>query len=457
MRVGFVDDEPQIYPMQYGGKARTIRALAESALRSDVVDEVTILSRSIEDDRDEFAAYGGIRFVQLDDQTMMGRIAEEAESSDVLSIHTCSFTFPRISEVKRKAALIYHLHDVMLTTADKGSHMDKALGGDWDAIVTPSNFAAQTYRNFSALVGRTSADIHTIPRGIDPSLFHKVSKEEAKQKINSWGINLGELSGPVLFFPGRADVGKGDDRIARICESLANDYPDFTVVTTSDVKSSRQHPNVVHVGWQASDRLRYFYSISDLTLALSKLPESFSQVCIESVACDTPVITFPFGNLPDLSRSLPAVQLCEPTTEAAIQGVKQLLKDRAMDDKLQMSRYAIESTFSIEATSKIYLQLYADIVKNRREQLCSPSLYFMSPFASIYAGKAHVSNSLDNPIHSYDLAESEELLLACCTQATTPEEMKVKTGLDSGVILRTLRSLVDRKIIMGGHYDRNIR
>ena len=47
MKICFFDDEPEIYPLQYGGKARTITNLAfEFANRKDV-ENVTILSRSI--------------------------------------------------------------------------------------------------------------------------------------------------------------------------------------------------------------------------------------------------------------------------------------------------------------------------------------------------------------------------------------------------------------------------
>lgn len=449
MRIGFVDDEPQIYPMQYGGKARTILALARSALEFDEIDEVTVMSRSIEDLRDEFMEEG-INFERLDDHNMIGRIAQEAESADVLSVHTCSFTFPRIPAERRKAALIYHLHDVMQTTADKGSHLDKALAGDWDAIVSPSGFATQTFLNFAELTG-SDADIRTIPRGIDSDLFHKVPKSQAIEELKSLGLDVNESNYPILFFPGRADVGKGDDRIVQICQAFEDKYPNLMIITTSDVDSPKQHPSIEHIGWQESKKLKYFYSVADATLALSKLPESFSQVCIESVACDAPVLTFPFGNLPGLSASLPAVRLCEPTNEGVITGVRELLCDIDVRNDLDQSQETIDEVYSIKGVSRTYLQLYIDIAKRRTERLKIPEMYFLSPFASIYNGKAYLSNNENAPLKAYDLTETEHRVLGFCSKASSLEELVLETGISKGVVLFTLATFNSRKIIMGGN------
>lgn len=456
MKISFVDDEPEIYPLQSGGKARTILALAQSALSFEAIDEVTVMSRSIDDPRDEFTDYGGVNFEKLDDHNMIGRIAQEAEEADVLSVHTCSFTFPRIPPDRRKAALAYHLHDVMLTTADKGSHLDKALGGDWDAIISPSAFATRTYRNFAALTGG-SAEIHTIPRGIDSSLFHVVPRDEALQEIRNWGISIDDSKGPVLFFPGRAGVGKGDDRIGQICESLADEYPDLQVITTSDVDSLQQHDNVMHIGWQESARLKHLYSIANVTLSLSSLPESFCQVCMESVACGTPVLAFPFGNLSGLAESLPAVATCEPTTEAIITGIRQLLANPNMNEALNESRAILESTYNIREIGKTYVQLYMDIARRRREQIRIPELYFLSPFAAVHNGTAYLFNNDGNPLKSYGLNQNEAAILACCDTATSVEEIGSMTGLGDETIRPTLVELTKRKVIIGGRNGRNTR
>ena len=54
MKISFLDDEPEIFPNQYGGKARTIINLAKEFKKMPEVEEVTILSRSITHKEKEF-------------------------------------------------------------------------------------------------------------------------------------------------------------------------------------------------------------------------------------------------------------------------------------------------------------------------------------------------------------------------------------------------------------------
>lgn len=451
MKISFIDDEPQIYPLQYGGKARTILGLARSALSFEAVDEVRVMSRSISDSRDQFSDFEGVIFEKLDDHNMIGRIAEEANSADVLSVHTCSFTFPRIPAERRRAAIAYHLHDVMLTTADKGSHLDKALAGDWDVVVSPSNFASKTYENFAAQTGG-SADIRTIPRGIDFNMFHEVSKEESVRQLRKLGVDIDDKTWPIIFFPGRANVGKGDDHINQICEFLAVQYPDFRVVTASDPDSAKSHPNVLHAGWQESPNLKYFYSIADITLVPSRLPESFSQVCLESVACGTPVLAFPFGNLRDLSESLPAVLTCDPTIDSMIDGVSRLLVDPDVSDRLSASQDVLRANYSIEEIGKVYIQLYMDIVRNQREKLRIPELYFISPFVIERDGKVYISNNDNLPLKAHTLSGDETMVLSYCRNAVSIDDLQLLTKLNRETLRATLCGLEEKKIIIGGSH-----
>ena len=139
MKISFIDDEPEIFPNQYGGKARTIINLAKHFVALGEVEKVTILSRTINDKRSEFQ-WEGIHFKKLEGYSMVKQITEEADSTDVLNVHTCSFTMPYLEN--RKSVIVNHLHDVIFATSDAGSHLDKAIGGRWDAVIAPSNFAA---------------------------------------------------------------------------------------------------------------------------------------------------------------------------------------------------------------------------------------------------------------------------------------------------------------------------
>ena len=65
MKISFIDDEPEIFPLQYGGKARTIINLAKEFAASNKVEKVSILSRTINDPRSQFI-WNNIHFKKLE-------------------------------------------------------------------------------------------------------------------------------------------------------------------------------------------------------------------------------------------------------------------------------------------------------------------------------------------------------------------------------------------------------
>mgnify|MGYP007070247938 CR=1 FL=1 len=76
MKICFFDDEPEIYPLQYGGKARTITNLAKEFAKRPEVEKVTILSKSIKSNEKEFSI-DGVNYIVLDDSNIIERIERE--------------------------------------------------------------------------------------------------------------------------------------------------------------------------------------------------------------------------------------------------------------------------------------------------------------------------------------------------------------------------------------------
>lgn len=452
MRVSFIDDEPQIFPMQYGGKARTIVTLARALLHYEDIEGVSILSQSIDDPRDQFD-YDGIAVQKLDGYNTVGQIAQEMQESDVVSVHTCSFTFPRF--IDRKAALIYNLHDVMLATAEKGSHLDKALAGDWDAIVSPSEFATRVYNNFAAITGH-STDVYTIPRGVDTNTFEQVAKDEAITQIQAWGIDLKANAGPIIFVPNRVNAGKGEDYLGDICMRLSKQYPDLVVLTTFEPEDAQNMPsNIKCVGWQSTDKLKYFYSAADATLCLSKLPESFSQVCTESITCGAPVVTFRFGNLAAFASDLPAVVGCEPDSDSVIESLQQILHDQTTTkSRVRQSQEFVMRNYDNHVITDHYVRLYRRIVEARKRQALDPAplLYFASPFYTSSGAKLYLGNDTDQQITPFSASDEERQVLDACARATTVEQICLTTGIQNEKITKIIGKLVNNGLLIGGSY-----
>src|SRR3972149_3170283 len=209
MKISFLDDEPEIFPVQYGGKARTIITLAKQFTKIKDIKNVTILSRTINTKLKKFR-WGGINFQKLEGYDIIKKIVEESNNTDVLNVHVSSFTFPYIKN--KKAIIVNHLHDVIFATSDTGSHLDKAVGGQWDAIITPSVFATRVLKNIISSWSDSDRKIFTIPRAIDTKTFYGVSSKVAYSKIKNSNDNI-EIKPntyPIIFFPHRMNANKGE-------------------------------------------------------------------------------------------------------------------------------------------------------------------------------------------------------------------------------------------------------
>ena len=354
MKISFFDDEPEIFPLQYGGKARTIVNLATEFAKLPEVEKVTILSRSIFSQEKEFEK-DGVYYVALDDKNTLERLAFEINEADILNIHCCSFTFPFI---KGKAKKFYFLHDVLIATADKGSHLDKALGGNFDAIIAPSQFAKSIYNKYKKIIGGET-ECHVIPRHINNNLFYNINKDLIYESNETPELlkQIVKTYDKIIFFPSRPIEEKGGIYLKDIIAQLDKTIYNYCIIGPFG-KIADLPDKCIDTGWIESEKLKYYYSISDLTLNLSILPESFSQVCIESICCKTPIVSFKSGNIPSFNELTDSVILVDKDIESIISGIKYGLEMKKNDSKMDNAKNIIESNFNKEKIIKQYLDLY---------------------------------------------------------------------------------------------------
>jgi len=455
MRISFLDDEPEIYPNQYGGKARTIVNLARHLSVHPDVERVSILSRSINSSETEFTREN-IRFKRLEGYSTVTAILEEASSVDILNVHTCSFTMPYLRGFK--AAIVNHLHDVIFATVDAGSHLDKALGNNWSAILAPSQFARRTLLNVGWWAG-LEPKVHVISRGVDKEKFFRTERGRALEFISRDNPGLSQsIEGayPVLFFPHRVGVGKGDSLLGGLHDLLMSDYENPLILVTSE---SPEHPihGVEYIGWVPTDNLRYFYSLSDVTLALSLLPESFSQVPLESLACGTPVVAFRFGNLACLIDEFPSIHGSYPDASSVYEATSEILENPNKSAKeISESGEIVHCKYSITRIVQELLKTYQGLPKNF--ELDEPSqfvpdhesgrAYFVSPTIAQYGRTIFVVDKSGMP-ERHDMDKMELEIVKACQQAATHAEVhKTFNASPSEEIDSRLARLVKKQILV---------
>lgn len=362
MKISFFDDEPEIYPLQYGGKARTIINLANAFSKHPDVEEVKILSRSIFSKEKEFIK-DGVKYISLDDTNTMEILAKECQQADIMNIHCCSFTFPN---VECKAKKFYFLHDILIATADKGSHLDKALGGNFDYIVAPSEFAKSKYDEKAKLFNRNVKCL-VIPRHIDQSLFNQVKYDTNNKEVPEILKQIIQKYDNIFFFPNRPIEEKGGAFLSLFAEKMKKEKKNFCIIGPFGEENSLPD-NCINTGWIESDKLKYFYSFSDMTFNFSTLPESFSQVCIESVYCGTPVVAFDSGNIKKLSEITAGILLCEKNINSIIEVTKKALLLKRNKNIMESEMNKIYNLFNKEKIINEYIIMYKKILEENKNE-----------------------------------------------------------------------------------------
>ena len=354
MKISFFDDEPEIYPLQYGGKARTITNLAKKFVKLPNIEQVTILSKSIFAEKEKFIK-DGINYVSLNDNNIMENIAYEMNNTDILNVHCCSFTFPII---KGKARKFYFLHDVLIATAEKGSHLDKVLGGQFNAIIAPSEFAKSIYeKNKKIIKGKTKC--YVIPRNIDEDIFYNIKKDFIKSNTRAPKLvkDIVKRYRYVIFFPSRPIEEKGGKYLKELADELNRKINNYCIIGPFG-NSDNLPENFINTGWIKTEELKYYYSISNVTLNFSLLPESFSQICIESVICGTPVVSFASGNIPYLSKLMNSIILVKKDVSDILNGIALAFKLKKDEKQMQSAKQTIRENFNSEKIVGEYINLY---------------------------------------------------------------------------------------------------
>lgn len=208
--------------------------------------------------------------------------------------------------------------------------------------------------------------IHQVPWGVDTEVFKPLDQRHCRsvlgipqdKKVLMFGAVNSKLS------------NKGGDLLIKALEilpvSLKKDLVLLTMGHRTEQVFERLKIPMVHAGYVSNDHFKAIvYSAADLYLLPTRF-ETFSIVCIESMGCGTPVVSFDIGPVPELVRhGRTGYAAMFESAEDLAHGTEELLRDEtAFQAMRKRCRDMVVNEYNEELQTKRYIEVYKKVLSS---------------------------------------------------------------------------------------------
>lgn len=224
-------------------------------------------------------------------------------------------------------------------------------------LAADSHWLAEEARK--STVFANAASVQAVHYGIDFNKFRPVDKAAARQQFKL------PANVPVLAF-GADSVDNKRKGLPELLEAInhleaAESVHCIVFGRASEELRQQSRANLHFTGFVSdSDTQCAIYSAAD-AFVIPSLYEAFGQTSLEAMACETPVVGFNTGGIPDMVKPGKTGWLAERgNTQDLAAKLQQVLDDPATAQQLgKQARTFAMGNFSLELQLKKYMQLYA--------------------------------------------------------------------------------------------------
>lgn len=177
---------------------------------------------------------------------------------------------------------------------------------------------SESLRDDAVSLGVPRERVRVIENGIDPDLFHPLDRAEVRRQLGLLELpeELSSPSGvsddtPLLVSVGTLSPRKGFHLVIEALPALAGRFPGirYAIVGGAGAEGAQEDElrrlaerlgvadRVIFAGPQKREALAAWYSAADLSV-LASAHEGCPNVVLESLACGTPVVATPVGDVP---------------------------------------------------------------------------------------------------------------------------------------------------------------
>lgn len=246
-------------------------------------------------------------------------------------------------------------------------------------VIAVSNFIAEM---IAERHGTDPANIVTIPRGADLSIFKRslVSSERIGALITAW--QLEDETRPILMLPGRLTRWKGQEVFIDACKIVRDKRgPDaFLALIVGTAKEGSEYlagldkqieqtgtTDCVRIVGTCTD-MPAAYMLSHCVLSASTDPEAFGRVAVEAQAMGCPVIATNHGGGCETVDHDTTGLLVEPGDAAAMAAAIEEILDLSEEERgwvFDAATARVEQHFSIARMQEATLDVYERVLGSR--------------------------------------------------------------------------------------------
>ncbi|MDE0688562.1 MAG: glycosyltransferase family 4 protein [Candidatus Poribacteria bacterium] len=311
---------------------------------------------------------------------------------------------------------------------------------DYDTFTAPSDSVGEFYSRFVWDKGV----FHTVPNGVDQSLFRPMDKQQAKQEVAELVGDNRIKAMPTVGYLSRLQAEKG----ASIYLQLAELNPHILFLQAGWNEGRYAHrtmpENLVYVGFHPREKLPLIYNAFDVYCFPSVSgEETFGLTVLEAMACGVPPVVPDFNGVPsvvgDAGLIVPVVRFEQDittiTSYASPLDFSEKVNLLLNDDKLRhgYSRKALSraQTFTWENAAQRILSRFEYLSRKKKLRCQNRLLPFFSPYWNGHQkqmGQKSVILNMNtlyekpvNPLNVYNQPVEDGLVLSLLKEHTSRE------------------------------------
>lgn len=203
-----------------------------------------------------------------------------------------------------------------------------------------------------------------IPNPINTNMFKPINKDQARKLYN-----LPKNKKIILYgaMSATSDVRKGYKEFIDAVNKIDSDEIEFALFGASQSKNLHDVDKKINfLGNLDNDTsLANLYSAVDL-LVVPSLQENLSNVIMESLACENPVVAFDIGGNSDMIDHMHNGYLAQPfDTNDLAHGINWILNNKKIDEIKKNARKKVEKEFNSYHVAERYVTLYKKLIRRR--------------------------------------------------------------------------------------------